>query len=143
MGLALNREDPSEPVNAHQIRQTLAAFQAEPSRGRAVVAEVDSQVVGYALLVPFWSNEYGGEVCVIDELYMLPSHRCRGMATALFCSIGVDRSLWSQPPVALALEVTPHNTRARALYERLGFRSHNHLLHRRLVASDPSSPSSG
>lgn len=132
MCLALNREDPGEPVSAQQIRRTLAQFRAEPVRGKAVVAEVDSRVVGYALLVSFWSNEYGGEICAVDEIYVMPSLRGRGIAGELFHAIGVDPALWGRAPVALELEVSPENLRARALYERLGFRARNHTLRRRL-----------
>jgi RimJ/RimL family protein N-acetyltransferase len=46
-----------------------------------------------------------------------------------------DRSLWSRAAAALALEVTPENSRARALYERLGFRRANVCMQFRV--SDP------
>ena len=133
MCLALNREDPGEPVGEPQIRRTLAAFRADPVRGRALLAEVDGVVAGYALLVSFWSNEYGGEICAIDELYVKPSHRSRGISTSLFDAVISDRTLWPERPVALELEVTPDNARARALYERLGFRSRNQTLRRRVT----------
>ena len=132
MCLALNREDPGEPVSEPQIRRTLSAFRAEPVRGRALLVEVDSVVVGYALLVSFWSNEYGGEICAVDELYVEPSHRSRGISTSLFDAVVGDRSLWPECPFALELEVTPDNARARALYERLGFRARNQTLRRRV-----------
>lgn len=134
MCLALNQEDPGEPVSETQVRRTLAAFRAEPIRGRAVVASVDGSVVGYALLVSFWSNEYGGEICAIDELYVVPSQRNRGISTSLFAAITDDPSLFGRRPVALELEVTPDNTRARALYDRLGFRANNQILRRRVDA---------
>lgn len=132
MCLALNQEDPGEPMGEAQIRRTLAALREDPVRGRAVVAETLSEVVGYALLVSFWSNEYGGEICAIDELYVKPSHRGRGISTRLFDAVTNDRSLWPLRPVALELEVAPDNARARALYERLGFRARNQTLRRRV-----------
>jgi ribosomal protein S18 acetylase RimI-like enzyme len=132
MCLALNREDPGEPVSAEQVRRTLAAFRAEPVRGRVVVAQAGAEIVGYALLVSFWSNEYGGEICAIDELYVKPPHRAQGIGTSLFDAVAADRALWGRRPVALELEVTPDNARARALYERLGFRERNRTLRRRL-----------
>lgn len=131
MCLALFTEDPGEPVSQDHIRRTLDAFRAEPARGRAVVLEAGGQVVGYALLAAFWSNEYGGEICTVDELYVTPSHRGRGLGTRLFAAILDDRALWPRPPAALALEVTPDNQRARALYERLGFSARNALLRRK------------
>ncbi len=131
MCLALYDEDPGQPMSESQIRRTLAAFRREPLRGCAVVAIEDGTVVGYALLVSFWSNEYGGEICTIDELYVKASHRGRGISTSLFEVANTDRSLWPNPPVALELEVTPDNKRARTLYERLGFSARNVTLRKR------------
>jgi len=135
MCLELYREDPGESMSAAKVRRTLRALRDEPTRGKAVVAHVDQGVVGYALLAAFWSNEYGGEICCIDELYVEPAHRNRGIASRLFEAIATDPSLWSPTPAALQLETTPSNIKARALYERLGFRARNQLLRLRLTAS--------
>lgn len=123
MCMGLYREDPSvDPVPEEHIRRTLAALRREPSRGRAVVLEIDGRIVGYSLLISFWSNELGGQTCDVDELYVLPEHRSRGLGSALFDAI--DRAeIWPEQPVAIALIVTPNNQRARRLYERLGFRA--------------------
>lgn len=131
MCLALNAEDPGEPVGEPQVRRTLAELRTRPLRGRAVVAADHESVVAYALLVAFWSNEYGGEICIVDELYVRPTHRGGGLGTALFQAVEDDRTLWRERPVALELEVTPRNTRALAFYERLGFRARNRTLRRR------------
>jgi ribosomal protein S18 acetylase RimI-like enzyme len=137
MCLALNAEDPGpNPVSAEQIRRTLTALRAEPWRGAAVVCDAGRSLSGYALLISFWSNELGGEICVIDELFVRPAYRGRGLATALIERLmRGDRSLWSRAAAALALEVTPENSRARALYERLGFRRANVCMQFRM--SDP------
>lgn len=131
MCVALFTEDPGEPMSPQQIRGTLARFRDEPWRGRAVVVEVAGQVVGYALLVSFWSNEYGGEIVTVDELYVAAPHRGRGLGSGLFEALSRDRALWPAGAVAQELEVTPGNSRARALYERMGFRVKNALLRRR------------
>jgi GNAT superfamily N-acetyltransferase len=79
MCLALYREDPGlVPVEAEQVHETLAVFERQPGRGRAVVAELGGGVAGYALLVPFWSNELAGEICDVDELYVRPDRRGQG-----------------------------------------------------------------
>jgi GNAT superfamily N-acetyltransferase len=132
MCLALNTEDPGEPVRREQVLATLATLRAEPVRGRALVAEAGGRIVGYALLISFWSNEYGGEICAVDELYITPEHRARGIGSALFEKVAEDRRIWPRRPVAIELEVAPDNARARALYERLGLRARNMTLRRRV-----------
>ncbi|HET7826616.1 MAG TPA: GNAT family N-acetyltransferase [Anaeromyxobacter sp.] len=121
MCLALYREDPGvEEVSAEHVRGTLAVFERQPARGRAVVAEVGGRVAGYAFLVPFWSNGAGGEVCEVDELYVRSGRRGEGLGTALFEEIDAGRF---GAFAATALGVSPGNARARRLYERLGFRA--------------------
>ena len=78
------------------------------------------QVVGYALLIAYWSNEFGGEVCGVDELYEAPGARSQGHGAALFTELERGR-LVTEPIMAVALGVTHGNMRARRLYERLGF----------------------
>lgn len=138
--LALYAEDPSgETIDTARVRATLAALRAEPVRGRAVVLEVDGAVRGYAFLVAFWSNEYGGELCEIDELYVDAPLRSQGHAGALFAALAAlgpgaaddDAALWPRRPVALGLEITDGNARARALYERLGFAAKNRVMRRK------------
>ena len=113
-------------ITPSQVRTTLARLRSEPIRGRALVLDSRGTLAGFALLASFWSNELGGEVCVIDELYLKEDWRGFGHATALVEALKTDRSLWPAKPVAFELEVSPRNLDARRLYERLGFRDkHN------------------
>jgi|SRR5689334_10616962 len=131
MGVALSIEDPGpRPVPAENIRRTLRALRETPWRGRALVLECDGRVCGYALLIGYWSNELGGEIDVIDELYVEPQHRGRRHATSLIEALATGASPVSSNAVALTLEVTPDNVRARRLYERLGFEARNLAMRR-------------
>src|SRR5215469_17045565 len=121
MFLDLYDEDPGpSPVSPGNIRFTLAALRHDPGRGRAVVLDIDGKVSGYALLIAFWSNELGGEICEVDELFVVPQLRNQGHGSALFRAIA-RRDLWPCAVVAIALGVTRNNAMARRLYERLGF----------------------
>jgi GNAT superfamily N-acetyltransferase len=141
--LALYAEDPapSSPTREGCL-STLAELAQRPLRGLAVVHEPDivrrsndlgtgaAELDGYALLCSFWSNELGGEVCIIDELYVTPSARSRGVAGTLVTGLLRRQLPWFERAVSVELEVTPGNARARALYERLGFRPYENALMR-------------
>ena len=129
-------EDPgARVITDRDVRRTLLAFAEEPARGRCVVLDVPGRagraangvpkqgggVCGYAFLVAFWSNELGGEVCVVDEFYVAEDVRGQGHGTALIEALKDGVPTWFRRAVALELEVTPTNARARALYERMGF----------------------
>ena len=109
-------------ITPRQVHATLERLRAEPLRGRALVLDSRGTLAGFCLLASFWSNELGGEVCVVDELYLKEDWRGFGHGTALLEALKTDRSLWPLPPVAFELEVSPRNPDARRLYERLGFR---------------------
>ena len=79
--------------------------------------------IGYAVLIPYWSNEYGGDVLHIDELYVKPDYRGRGIATRFIKQILGSK----HGAVAFQLEVTPTNTRAENYYRKLGFRKSKNL----------------
>jgi GNAT superfamily N-acetyltransferase len=93
-------------------------------------------VCGYAILIPYWSNEFGGVLLFVDELFVDATMRGQGVAQAFFAFVDETRPY---DAVALALEVAPRNKGARALYERLGFSDRYHgMMVRRLTAQvDP------
>lgn len=134
MCTALNTEDPGvAPVPEAHMRRTLVRLRAEPARGRAVVLDAGAGPQGYALLISFWSNELGGELCNVDEVYIAPEQRCRGYTSALIEAVARGDGVWPGRPVALELEVSPKNPRAQALYKRLGFAVIRNATMRRIV----------
>ncbi|HXS17016.1 MAG TPA: GNAT family N-acetyltransferase [Polyangiaceae bacterium] len=136
MCLELYAEDPGvRPVDAADVRRTLETLSAEPARGSAVVLDADGHCAGYALLVSFWSNELGGEICVIDELYVEPAARGNGHATELLRALSSGVGPVQRRVVALELESTPSNQRARSLYLRVGFKAKRNTTLRLVLAA--------
>lgn len=118
----LYAEDPSPmQVTVEQTRTTLHLLRSEPARGAAVVLEMEGELAGYALLISYWSNELGGEIVVVDELFVKPAFRNKGYARALFAALKSGQPLRPGKAVALELEVTPQNERAARLYGAIGF----------------------
>ncbi len=121
--LQLYREDldpTSQPMTQAKIERTFDWLDAHPGAGTVMVFEQDAKLVGYAILINFWSNEYSGNALTIDELFVAPAFRSKGIATEFIEYLAREHYA---DAVEIQLEVAPRNTRARALYERLGFRS--------------------
>jgi GNAT superfamily N-acetyltransferase len=107
-----------EFMNPGMIERTFRQLAAHPDYGWVVLFEAESRILGYALLINFWSNEYGGIVLNIDELYVVPAARGGGVGTAFLDHLAAGHL---GDFVALKLEVLPYNRRAMRLYEKLGF----------------------
>ena len=82
----------------------------------------DGVTVGYALLLHGWSQEGGGSTIWVDELYVLPEFRGKGLGTAFF------RELRQRYPntARFRLEIEPDNEKAQALYARMGYKILNY-----------------
>ncbi|NVJ47914.1 MAG: GNAT family N-acetyltransferase [Cytophagia bacterium] len=122
MILGLYTEDPSDKiVDIKKIDRTFEALLNEPTRGTIMVFEKGDEIAGYSILINFWSNEFGGNILIIDELFVQKDFRSQGIASRFI------QHLVATPfndSVALQLEVTPDNHRALALYKSLGFKKH-------------------
>jgi ribosomal protein S18 acetylase RimI-like enzyme len=132
MNERLNAEDPSEsmPFDRTMMQRTLGEILVNPLRGAVAVLESAGRRCGYGLLISFWSNEFGGEICAVDELYVEPEFRGRGLATQLIQIVANGgSSIWPRRIAMITVEAYRTNPRAKALYERLGFEtSPNHSL---------------
>jgi GNAT superfamily N-acetyltransferase len=105
-------------VDPARFPATIDRLLAEPSRGRVLLFMQEDVPAGYALLIPYWSNEFGGTVLLVDEILVEQEYRGQGIGRAFFAFVT------DEPPfqaVALALEVSPKNSRAQALYESMNF----------------------
>ena len=119
MMAGLYREDPPQnPVDPENFRRTIRRFLDHPDSGQIFLFWTEDEIVGYAIVVPYWSNELGGTLAFVDELYVVPGARRRGIASAFLNDIREQRPFSA---VAAMLEVSPDNVRARQLYSALGF----------------------
>src|SRR5665213_157472 len=91
---------------------------ATPTLGHISLIRDGGEIVGYLVLTFGYSLERAGLTALLDELYVLPSHRNRGYGTAaLHHAIA---STTAAHCLSLHIEVDHANTAAHALYARLG-----------------------
>lgn len=115
----LYSEDPSgKPMTDEKVLKTFEELTSKPERGTIWVIEKDSALVGYSITINYWSNEYGGNILFLDELYILPSHRRSGIGSELIKYLREQRP---NGAVAILLEVHPDNINASSFYRSAGF----------------------
>lgn len=76
--------------------------------------------IGYIVVTFGWSLEFGGMDGFVDELFIRPAVRGRGIATEVLTQL--PKALAEAGLKALHLEVDHDNETARRLYARCGFR---------------------
>src|SRR5438552_1848995 len=91
-----------------------------PERGRVLVAIERGRPVGRAALSFVWPLEHGGRSAWLEELYVEPAARGRGLGTQLLHA--ALRIAAETGAVAVDLEVDADHQRAARLYAREGFR---------------------
>lgn len=109
------------PFDEARVSAGLRALVSEPAAGALLMLEdAGETTLGYVVLGWCFSVEQGGRFLLLDELYLLPQTRGRGLGRA--CLAMVRQWAVEAGARALRLEVSRHNPRARALYLSAGYR---------------------
>jgi len=120
--LALHRDffvEDGYAFREEESRANLALLLDDSSLGRVFVLDDGGTVAGYLVLTFGFSLEFHGLNAVVDELYIAPAHRGRGLGTqALAAAEAVCRELGIR---AVHLVVERYKTGAQALYRSVGF----------------------
>jgi ribosomal protein S18 acetylase RimI-like enzyme len=129
----------AKPEHIEQVDALIAAFHGEEgitldaAKRRAAIAPLLDGIphgaiyligpprapIGYVIVTFGWSVEFGGMDGFIDEIYVRPGVRGRGIANEVLLTL--PRSLAEAGMKAIHLEVDTENQSARRLYERAGF----------------------
>ena len=107
--------DISHPTLARAVEGILL----HPERGRILVAVENGRVLGVAALSFMWPLEHGDRSAWLEELYVEPGARERGIGTQLLRA--ALRVAADSGAVAVDLEVDVDHRRAADLYAREGF----------------------
>lgn len=123
---SLYRESGADDMHDEKIVKTIGFLVKNPSHGKIVMISEGSQTIGYSILINFWSNEFGGLILIIDELFVRKEFRNKGVGSAFITHLCKEIK---HDYVGLELEVYPYNDKALQLYTRLGFKkTPNHFL---------------
>ncbi|HEV2286728.1 MAG TPA: GNAT family N-acetyltransferase [Steroidobacteraceae bacterium] len=108
-----------EGFEALRVELTLTQLVANPHLGAAWVAEEHGQLRGYLVAVLVLSLEHGGLMAEVDELFVVPEARGRGLGAQLLAA--AEGALAARGCVRLQLELGVANETARAFYARRGY----------------------
>ncbi len=121
------------PMDRGEAAASFGRLLSEPSRGAVWLLEAEENLAGYVVLCVGFSLEYGGLDVFVDDLFVRPAYRRRGLGRAGLAAL-LDECR-RRGVRAVHLEVARDNEAAHALYRRVGFRDHGlQLLTRRLSA---------
>lgn len=114
-------------INDELISRTFALHDAQRLNGTIYVFEprdpdtYKDELAGYAIVCFIYSNELGGWVAVVDEIYVQPDWRSKGISCAFFEML-TQETAWKGIPVkAYELEVNPTNAHALEVFKKQGF----------------------
>lgn len=85
----------------------------------AYIIEYNSKAAGYGQLSFTYSNEAGGLVVWIEEVYIRPEYQNLGLGSEFFNTV---LDMYREKAARIRLEIEPDNDNARKLYKRLGFK---------------------
>jgi RimJ/RimL family protein N-acetyltransferase len=105
-------------VTAQNMKRTIRHWNDFPNAGCIYTFHLDNCVVGYANFIFYWSNEYGGEIVNLDELFIKKEYRGKGIALRFLADLD---KLFGELVAGYELEVHPTNKGVIKLYEKAGF----------------------
>jgi GNAT superfamily N-acetyltransferase len=105
---------------------SFSALLGDPSRGMAWIVKVDGEPAGHAVLTLRHSMEFGGADAFVDDLFVRPGFRRRGLGRALLAALFDECA--RRGVLAVHVETGADNAAARALYDSFGMKDRRRLL---------------
>jgi GNAT superfamily N-acetyltransferase len=102
-----------------RVESLLSAAIAASGVATCWVASEDGTLIGYLLAAFAFSLEHGGMTAEVDEFFVVPEARSRGVGLSLLHQ--AEESLTSLGFVRLQLQLSAENLHAREFYSRLGY----------------------
>jgi GNAT superfamily N-acetyltransferase len=111
----------ANPADAGLDEMAHALVAAADSEGMLLVGELGGVVEGFAACGWKWSSLRGARIVVLEDLFVSPQARGRGIADALIEACAERARALGAP--AITWLTAPDNHRAQAVYNRVGGRA--------------------
>ena len=108
-----------EGFTALRVELVLQTLLADPRLGLVWVAETEGHLEGYLIAVLVLSVEHQGLMAEIDELFVVPPARSRGIGGRLLAA--AEAALTARGCVRLQLQLGLANAAGRAFYQHRGY----------------------
>jgi GNAT superfamily N-acetyltransferase len=133
---ALAEESEHVRLDIDTLRQGITALLDSRAPGRYWVAELDGRVVGQLLVTFEWSDWRNRMVWWIQSVYVAPDARRRGVLRALYAAARLEAQAAGAGGLRLYVDTT--NTRAQAVYSRLGMTGDHYRVFEDMFVDLPS-----
>lgn len=125
------------PIDPIVSRDLMLEFLENDTLGKGWLILTDGEVMGYVILTFVFSFEYKGRIAFLDELFISPNARGKGLGKQTLDFIHEQAKLHSVR--IIYLEIESHNSIAQKLYLSKNYTIHNRGL-MRLVINDKKQP---
>jgi ribosomal protein S18 acetylase RimI-like enzyme len=117
------RQPEPDPRAMDRLREAML----EGKEGVQLVAEADGDLVGFATIYFSRTTFTGDRIGIMNDLYVVESHRGTPVATALFEACRAECR--SRGLTEMTWETAPDNHRAQRFYEKVGGRREDWLVY--------------
>lgn len=104
------------PIPRQNIERTVEEVLSSDTYADIYILEYEGKAAGYGLTAKSFSQEAGGKVLWIEEIYIRKEFRSKGLGKEFFSYLEEKDAA-----VRFRLEVEAENSRAAALYAQLGY----------------------
>jgi GNAT superfamily N-acetyltransferase len=116
----------SFPLPEAAAALTFGALIGDTRLGQVWLISWEGKPAGFVVLTVCFSMEYGGERGFVDDFFVAPAFRGRGLGAAALAA--VRRECEARGVRALLVETSEDNAGAVSVYRRAGFDDTGHLL---------------
>ncbi len=89
------------------------------------ILEDDKKPIGYGMIAKTFSQEAGGVVFWVEELYLIEDYRSKGFGKNFFEFL--EQKAVSERIARQRLEISPSNEMAKKLYIKMGFKELDYM----------------